>query len=233
MCFQAQTDDNLDTDKDGILDKNDACPTLAGVIFTNGCPEFYTHRYTNEELEKIEKDFINNNKNVDYHLLADFILKKIDRKDIKGKIIYLSVMDVSFPGCGKDRHDYAADNLIDKLVYKHFWDNRNLKKFINFFPEKILIPIPNDLANEDSEFKENYEGLPKTEILGKIALKSKEKVVKLLPTSIESEEDFKKNSGQLIIRLKIEKNIVRVDIEPELDRYFLEFKKSKYSEIAQ
>ena len=87
--------------------------------------------------------------------------------------------------------------------------------------------------NEDSEFKENYEGLPKTEILGKIALKSKEKVVKLLPTSIESEEDFKKNSGQLIIRLKIEKNIVRVDIEPELDRYFLEFKKSKYSEIAQ
>jgi hypothetical protein len=29
----------LDTDGDGLIDKNDKCPTVAGPASNNGCPE--------------------------------------------------------------------------------------------------------------------------------------------------------------------------------------------------
>jgi hypothetical protein len=47
-----------DTDGDGILDKDDRCPTVPGVVENDGCrARRNPHRFSQEELQKIKKIF--------------------------------------------------------------------------------------------------------------------------------------------------------------------------------
>lgn len=160
-----------DTDGDGILDKDDRCPTVPGVVENDGCPARRNpHRFSQEELQKIKEDFLKQIQNNNYHAVADLIFKKILTKPLKkNKIIYITVLDVSVPGCGSDDTDYSDDRLINELIFKTFWDHGNFKKFVNLFPDRTIVPVARryDGYNEDlySELREiiSFKDIPQME----------------------------------------------------------------------
>lgn len=153
-----------DSDGDGILDKDDRCPTVPGTAENNGCkPLAPSKSFTEEELKEIEHDFLANNKNINYHALADFVFRKIDGKSLKNKVLYLSAIRRFEAGCGLDRTDYSAKNLVQRLIFQSFWDQRNFKKFINLFPDKMILPIiqPDDYYFGDNKEILGFKGVPK------------------------------------------------------------------------
>lgn len=130
-----------DTDGDGILDKDDKCPTVAGRVEDNGCKSYEPHRYSQEELDKVQKEFLEQTKNINYEKLADFIFNKINDKYFDSKIVTVQIASFAqMAGCGFDRTDYSAINLKVNLASEKFWNENNFRKFVNKFPSKIIFP---------------------------------------------------------------------------------------------
>lgn len=220
-----------DTDGDGVLDKDDACPTVPGVPERDGCPNPPTpYRYSQEELAKIESEQKENFKKIDFHKLADFVFKKIDKKMLSENAISLRIINESEPGCGLDRTDYSAENLIHRLWFDNFWDNRNFKKFVALFPDKIIIPTTsyNDFTPEFIEKRLNYEGVPYMKNKNMYLFNSKNVFPK---KEILDKIGVENNSSRLFLKFK-QKND-KISIYSNLGSYFVQYKNSNYVEITQ
>lgn len=230
-----------DTDGDGILDKDDACPTVPGVSSENGCPitrTVNTKIFSAEELEKIKSDFLENNKNVNYHLLADYIFSKLERKDFKNKVLYINLIHILRQGCGRDMNDYSDKNVINVLKFKSFWDNRNFKKFVNVFPNTIIVPLPYELNKEYSEvFAQtggtNYKGIPKSKIKSYDAYNARGKFMTDQEIKKTKFYDYERvlYSDILNIDFEIKKNKVKFSFGRE--NFYTEYTDSKYIEISE
>ncbi|MDR6921362.1 hypothetical protein J2Y40_002211 [Chryseobacterium sp. 2987] len=222
----------LDTDGDGILDKDDACPTVKGTVELQGCAPYVPHYYTQEELKKVEEDFTASIKGYNFHALADLLFKKIDKKSVKHKIVYVGVINVFTAGCGMDRTDYSAANLVNSLKFKSFWDERNFKKFVSLFPEKTIIPIPRSaVAGYYGEYLEqlNFKGVPQSKLDYRIVYNAKGNFVKTVNTKelIIPESNF----ITLYINTEEKKNKAEVQLG-DLICYF-EFKNGSVIEISK
>lgn len=225
-----------DTDGDGILDKDDDCPTIPGVPENNGCKAIIKHNYpsySKEEIKEIEKDFISNTKNNNYHALADLIFKKILDKKLDNKIAYITIWDIDLPGCGSDGHDYSAMNAINKLITKAFWDKRNFKKLVELFPEKTIIPVPrtNSYFDRESYWKMlslvDFKGIPTMKLDNIVLYNAKGNFAK----DIHNIEDIQSPDKDFIaLSIKVNKNKVRVWVNNK--DYYFEYKKSGIKEIS-
>lgn len=229
-----------DTDGDGILDKDDACPTIPGDAIENGCP---VHRVNSEiisqeELHKIESDFLDNNKNVNYHQLADYIFNTIDKKNYRHKVLYVNLLHIVRQGCGSDLTDYSAQNLINVLKFKHLWDERNFKKFVNLFPDRIIIPLPYGLNKTYSEVNRltggiHYKGIPKSKIKSYDAYNAKGKF--MMDQEIKKTEfyDFERvlYSDNMTINFELKKNKVQFSLGKE--NFYVEYRNSNYVAISE
>ncbi|SHE54098.1 Thrombospondin type 3 repeat-containing protein [Chryseobacterium vrystaatense] len=220
-----------DTDGDGILDKDDACPAVAGKVETNGCPDIIRHYYSEEELKKVEEDFLARTKNNNYHALADQIFKKIEKKYFKHKILYISILDIFSAGCGMDRTDYSADNLRSRLKYKSFWDDRNFRKFVNIFPEKTIIPVPRGYDYAYKRFLEqiNFKGIPQSKLDYRVVFNAKGNFVK----TVTNKEVIIPESDFIQISLNMEEKNNKVEVLMGDLVYYFEFKNSEVTEIAK
>lgn len=220
-----------DTDGDGIPDKDDACPAVAGKVEMNGCPDIIRHYYSEEELKKVEEDFLARTKNNNYHALADQIFKKIEKKYYKHKILYISILDIFSAGCGMDRTDYSADNLISRLKYKSFWDDRNFRKFVNIFPEKTIIPVPRGYDYAYKRFLEqiNFKGIPQSKLDYRVVFNAKGNFVK----TVTNKEVIIPESDFIQISLNMEEKNNKVEVLMGDLVYYFEFKNSEVTEIAK
>ncbi|WP_371830622.1 thrombospondin type 3 repeat-containing protein [Chryseobacterium herbae] len=220
-----------DMDGDGIWDKDDACPTIAGKVELNGCPPIIRHQYSVEALKKVEDDFVARTKNYNYHALADQIFKKIGKKYYKHKILYISVLDVFSAGCGMDRTDYSADNVVNRLKYKSFWDDRNFKKFVNIFPEKTIIPVSRGSDYAYKSFLEHidFKGIPKSKLDYRTVFNAKGNFVK----TVKSKEVIIPESDFIQISLNMEEKNNKAEILMGDLIYYFEFKNSEVKEISK
>ncbi len=218
-----------DTDGDGILDKDDACPTIPGDRENKGCKAIPSSKsYTAEELQKIENDFLANNKNINYHALADYIFKKIDTKNLNKKVLYLSIYRIYQAGCGLDRTDYSDVNLVQRLIFQSFWDERNFKKFANLFPNKTILPIgrPRIYDYESSKSIGNLKGVPKLVTKYGTVYNAKGRFAEIS----DSNEKIISDSDGITLFLFVEDNKVAISLN-EKDFYF-RCKNSKIEEIS-
>lgn len=215
----------------GILDKDDACPAVAGKVEMNGCPDIIRHYYSEEELKKVEEDFLARTKNNNYHALADQIFKKIEKKYFKHKILYISILDIFSAGCGMDRTDYSADNLRSRLKYKSFWDDRNFRKFVNIFPEKTIIPVPRGYDYAYKRFLEqiNFKGIPQSKLDYRVVFNAKGNFVK----TVTNKEVIIPESDFIQISLNMEEKNNKVEVLMGDLVYYFEFKNSEVTEIAK
>ncbi|SHG25417.1 Thrombospondin type 3 repeat-containing protein [Chryseobacterium sp. OV279] len=220
-----------DMDGDGIWDKDDACPTVAGKVELNGCLPLIRHLYSAEELKKVEEDFLARTKNYNYHALADQIFKKIEKKYYKHKILYISVLNVFSAGCGMDRTDYSADNLVSRLKYKAFWDDRNFKKLANIFPEKTIIPVPRspDFAYKYLSEHINFKGVPKSKLDDRTVFNAKGNFVK----TVKSKEVVILESDLIQISLNMEEKNNKAEVLMGDLIYYFEFKNAEVKEISK
>lgn len=231
-----------DTDSDGILDKDDACPTVPGIAENDGCPVLIKgislHQFTKDELDKIKFDFLDNNKNVNYHSLADYIFNKIERKNLRNKVIYLNLIHLLEQGCNSDLKDYSDRNVINALKFKYFWDKRNFKKFVNIFPDKIIVPLPYDLNKEYSKAYRltggtDYNGIPKSKIKSYDAYNAKGKFMTEQEIKKTKFYDFERvlYSEIVTIDFELKKNKVKFSLGRE--DFYTEYINSKYIEISE
>ncbi|MCS4304339.1 hypothetical protein M2372_003808 [Chryseobacterium sp. BIGb0232] len=219
-----------DTDGDGILDKDDNCPTTPGAPENNGCKIIPTpKRYTEEELQKIESDFLAHNKNINYHALADFIFKKIEGKNLKSKVLYVSMYRKFEAGCGMDRTDHSAGNMVQQLIFQSFWDERNFKKFANLFPDKMILPIgrPRIFDYESIENIIGLKGVPKLETKYGMVYNAKGKFAEIP----DSNEKMIPDSDKMDLFVYVEDNKVTISLNKK-DFYF-RCKSSKIEEITE
>lgn len=221
-----------DVDGDGILDKDDACPTVPGTAELQGCAPYVRHYYTQEELNKVDEDFTARTKGYNFHALADLLFKKIDKKSVKHKIVYVGVLNVSTAGCGMDRTDYSAVNLLNSLKFRSFWDVRNFKKFVGLFPDKTIIPVPRSaIGVYYGEYVEqlNFKGVPQSKLDYRIVYNIKGNFVKAANTKelIIPESDF------ITLNINTEKKKNKAEVWlGDLICYF-EFKNGSVIEISK
>lgn len=219
-----------DYDGDGILDKDDRCPTVPGVAENDGCkPAIRYPYYSGEDLKKIQEDFLANNKNINYHILADYIFRKIDSKSIKSKIVSVVALKMHYAGCGFDRQDYSAVNLVSILLFKSFWDERNFKKFVNIFPDKLIVPIitPKEYENEVDKELFNFKSVPKITINKTSVFNAKGNFA----NGTDSDSIISPANDAIYLTLDIKENRILVSLNNE--RFFLEMEKSKIKEISE
>ena len=219
-----------DTDGDGILDKDDDCPTIPGDAESKGCKTIPTpKRFTEEELQKIKSDFLANNKHINYHALADFIFKKIEGKDLKNKVLYLSMYRKFEAGCGMDRSDNSAGNMVQQLIFQSFWDERNFKKFANLFPDKMILPIgrPRIFDYESIENIKGLKGVPKLETKYGTVYNAKGKFAGIP----NSNEKMIPDSDKMDLFVYVQDNKVAISLNKK-DFYF-KCKSSKIVEITE
>ena len=90
FCLSAQ---EKDTDADGVLDKDDACPKVKGVEKYLGCPDPTKPDCTNfQKEEKLLFDkFKRESQSVDYSGLPAIIFSKIDFKKFKNHNLLISL----------------------------------------------------------------------------------------------------------------------------------------------
>ncbi len=131
-----------DTDGDGILDKDDACPIDFGYASDeprkNGCKNGYK-AYSQEELKTIEMDFLKDSEKIDFKLLADFIIPKIDVNIFQNDLILFKLFRLSVSDCGEN-FDTRPTLLREEIIYRMFWNEYTFKKLINQFPKKQFVP---------------------------------------------------------------------------------------------
>lgn len=219
-----------DTDGDGILDKDDKCPTVPGRLEENGCPpSLGPKHYTIEELKEIKRDFLVNNKNINYHAIADFVFGKIDEKSLKNKVLYLSGIRRLEAGCGLDRTDYSAKNLVQRLIFQSFWDQRNFKKFINLFPDKMILPIvqSDDYYFEDNKEMLGFKNIPKLVTKYGTVYNAKGKFAKIP----DSKETIIPDSDKMNLFVYVKDDKVAVSLNEK--KFYFRCKNSKIVEITE
>lgn len=122
LCFSAQLKDSLDYDGDGILDKDDACPKVAGVPEQKGCPnpmdvcEMY---YEKEKQKFIDFKKAESANKLKYTKLTEQIFKDSKRQDkITSENIRLSVVPDTFVNDFWKKDDcIKAENITVDVRY--------------------------------------------------------------------------------------------------------------------
>ena len=180
-------------------------------------------------MKQIEIDFIANNKNINYHALADYIFREIDGKSLKKKVLYLSGARTYEAGCGMDRTDYSADNLIQRLIFQSFWDERNFKKFANLFPDKMIFPIEESGVYyfEKKKNISGYKGVPKLVTKYGTAYNAKGKFVKIA----DSNEIIIPDSDGIALFLSVKDNKVAISLNQK--NFYIRCENSKIVEISE
>lgn len=210
-----------DTDGDGILDKDDACPTVVGLAEYNGCPKPNLpppYRYTQKELDSVKSVFLNKTESLNYNKLADIIFSKLSEKDFKSKIITLQIASYhQMAGCGLDRSDYSPQNLQVNLASEKFWNERNFRKFVNKFPNKIIFPYSeNEAINKKMQSVKNIFAKREGE---NTLYNSKNNFVGLNTHKIDFYDNFNIN----IIYLDDDLILVRINENSNLTSYSFQF----------
>lgn len=131
--FHAQKTDSLDIDNDGILNSDDWCPTLKGIIHFNGCPNPKPD-CTNFQLEKkaLYDAFKTESENIDYSKLPELIFEALDLSKINKKNVLLSPLNTEGYECGTSllynctsdynviNPNFSADNFLNSEIIKNF-----------------------------------------------------------------------------------------------------------------
>ncbi|WP_408732674.1 thrombospondin type 3 repeat-containing protein [Chryseobacterium sp.] len=219
-----------DSDGDGILDKDDVCPTIPGDAENKGCKAIPTpKRITVEELQKIKSDFLAKNKDINYHALADFIFKKIDGKHFKNNVLYFSMYRIFEAGCGMDRTDYSAGNMVQQLIFQSFWDERNFKKFANLYPDKMILPVGRPLLYdyENMVSIETLKGVPKLETKYGTMYNAKGKFAEI-PVS---DKTIITDSDKIDMFVYVKENKVAISLNKK--NFYFSCKNSKIIEIPE
>ncbi len=163
LRFQAQQVDSLDTDKDGILDIYDACPTVAGVKKENGCPDRYDCSQFFIKEEKILEEFKIKEQNNTQKIssLRNIVFKNISRsifkKDNIAVFIYTNtfVNDQLSDCLSRSYLSHEKSLFLDQL----FWNeqafvqlsqklNKNIIPEINFLRQKVNDEFINNLSKQ-------------------------------------------------------------------------------------
>lgn len=197
-----------------------------------------SHQFTAAELDKIKSDFLDNSKNVNYHSLADYIFSRIDKKNFKYKVLYLNIIYILRPGCGRDTKDYSDQNVINVLKFKYFWDKRNFKQFVNLFSDKIIVPLPYELNKEYSEVYRqtggtDYNGIPKSKIKSYDAYNAKGRFMTEQEIKKTKFYDYERVLYSDIMSIDFELNKNKVKFSFGREDFYAEYVNSKYIEISE
>jgi hypothetical protein len=134
LCLPAQ---EKDTDDDGILDKDDFCPTIKGVQDFQGCPN---PKKDCTEFQKERKFYyetlVGQAKDVDYSQLKMLIFNKLDFKKFKKKNILVSPKDIKGLICGVSSMNQCFSDYND--VDPNF-------SAIDFLSQEILLKLKKEL----------------------------------------------------------------------------------------
>lgn len=152
-CFEAQ---EKDTDGDGILDKDDYCPTVKGSYygFPNptkpDCTEFQKEKKL--LFDKLKKE----SQAIDYSKLADIILSRIDFQKFKNHNLIISLENMKGYDCGvpfmyKCKSDYNI--LNPNFSSSNFFTRDIIEKFTKIIKGNIFPAFA--INNFDNEFGMN------------------------------------------------------------------------------
>ncbi|PZU91370.1 MAG: hypothetical protein DI529_00840 [Chryseobacterium sp.] len=227
LCLSAQ---EKDSDGDGVLDKDDACPTIKGNYY--GCPDPTKPDCTEfqKEKKKIFDNFKNESKSVDYSILSDIIFSKIDFKRFTHANLLISPENIKGYDCGVPfmygcRSDYNTTN--PNYSSSEFFNSNIIKKFRKKIKANI-IPVfaINNFDNEfgmnlfTNDFIEDWQKIRNFEYFkvikniaseSKVIYKNREQEILYLPNN--KYELNIENTDYLMFDFKNElENIVIVDI---------------------
>jgi|GEM_PF-1742014 len=153
FSFLGLSAQEIDSDGDGVLDKDDYCPNVKGNYY--GCPDPRKPDCTEFQKEKklLFDKLKQESQAIDYSKLADIIFSKIDFKKFKNHNLLISLENMKGYDCGvpfmyECRSDY---NVINPNFSS---SDFMTEKMINSFRKKIdanIIPVL-AINNFDNDF---------------------------------------------------------------------------------
>ena len=218
-----------DTDGDGVLDKDDACPKIKGVKKYLGCPDPTKPDCTEFKKEKklLFDKFKKESQSVDYSKLPDIIFSEIDFKKFKNHNLLISLENKKGYECGvpfmyECRSDYNVIN--PNFSSSDFMSEKMIKSFrkkidANLIPVLAINNFDNDFGMnllsqdlfEDWEERKDFRYfkiIRESASKAKILYKSREQEMYYFPNNkyelnIEQADnlmfDFKNELGNLVI----------------------------------
>ena len=172
LCLSAQDVGMLDYDGDGVLNKDDNCPTVKGVKETNGCgyPKPDCTEFQKEKKILFDK-FKEEATTIDYSKLAELIFSRIDFKKLKKQNLLISPENIEGYYCGV--------GLMENCTSMYNVKNPNFSS-TNFFNEHIL-----------NSFKKKIRG----NIIPVFAINNFDKNFGMLLPTIDFIEDYSKEKA--------------------------------------
>lgn len=128
---------SLDSDADGISDKNDACPKSAGIKDNNGCPGI-KKEVLDENRKRQEKQFLAFTDESDFNQLSNLIIKRIESNYfesdnlLSNDIVILSLKITNFGNdisSAKPQLPKDEESLRSKLE-NSLWNEKNFEYFL-------------------------------------------------------------------------------------------------------
>ncbi len=222
LCFSAQVKDSLDTDKDGVLDKFDACPNTFGDVDALGCPSYKTRL---EECDKLQKKdsldlikfrTINKEINIKYLALGKLIMDNLkDKKNVEFIFIhfpqsaycyYIPKSNNQPQPCSSSLSSNINLFLTFKIYTKSFFEELSKKSGRPIMTSKFVLEDFKTLQDELQMDLETYDYYKSKYDANSIALRIKGKRKNKGNGRIEMEILFvEQNPYNVIVDLRKEK----------------------------
>ncbi|UFH32157.1 hypothetical protein LNP04_00200 [Chryseobacterium sp. C-71] len=148
----------IDSDNDGIKDEEDACPKIAGIIDSHGCPGISKEEYAVNNQRQL-KQFTEFENNFNFKQLSSLITQKLKIKYFEKSDIIL--LNFRYEEWGNDISSSKPKLPLDDVIFRqnltnNLWNKENFENFMKTNSSKKIVLVQS-LQYPDNIFVNNFE----------------------------------------------------------------------------